>query len=351
MKHISKVASATTTLALALGLTAQGDTFDGGGDGTSWEDPLNWSNDVVPANNGSNINIFSNHDVNFDAGTWTYLTENSLLQNETEHRIARLLMGDSVAGAANGNHSLTLDPGDGNTIRATNSNSAVISGRPGKFSTLNIVSGITNLEAGRIRIGQGEGGSGTVNVSGGLLTLGRGGLELGNPNGSGDGTLNITGGSFTTRNDAEIFGSGVFHVAGTGAATIGIGSNGSTDGRWVQSTGGIFRPGIDATGVTVTFIDDAGDDGAGAQGNVTFESGAILDPYDLGGAAPNVWTTVMEWEGTLTDNGLALSNDALAAGWEKQISGSELQVRIIPEPSSAALLGLGGLALLMRRKK
>ena len=330
MKNTKKSAQmVTATAVLAVGITAQANTFDGGGDGTSWEDPLNWSGDAVPTNNGSNIIIHANHEVSFDAGTWTYLTDNGLLQNAKEHRIARLLMGDSTAGSANGNHSLTLDPGDGNTIRATNSNSAVISGRPGKFSTLNILSGIINLEAGRIRIGQGEGGSGIVNVSGGLLTLGRGGLELGNINGSGDGTLNITGGSFTTRNDAEIFGSGVFHVAGTAAATIGIGSNGSTDGRWVQSPGGVFRPGIDASGVTLTFVDEVdGNTGAGGNGNVTFESGAILDPYDLGDAAPDVWTTVMEWEGTVTDNGLILSEDALANGWQKQIVGNQLQVRL-----------------------
>lgn len=315
---------------VALSSSVHADTFDGGGDVTSWEDPLNWAGDMVPANNASNIVIHSNFEVVFDAGTWTYLTDNELLQSPTEHRIARLLMGDSTSGAASGTHSLTLDPGADNVIRATNSNSAVISGRPGKFSTLNVVSGIINLEGNRIRIGQADGGSGSVNVSGGLLTLGRGGLELGAPNGTGDGTLNITGGSFTTRNDAEIFGGGVFHVAGSLAETIGIGSNGTTDGRWAQSSGGIFRLGVDASGVTVTLIDDVDDDGAGAQGNVTFEDGAVLDPYDLGGAVPNVWTTVMRWEGSLTDNGLILSEAALASGWQKQVVGNELQVKLIP---------------------
>ncbi|MDA8975218.1 PEP-CTERM sorting domain-containing protein, partial [Akkermansiaceae bacterium] len=293
-----------------------------------------------------------NHDVDFDAGTWTYLTNNGLLQNPTEHRIARLLMGDSTLGSQNGTHSLSLDPGAGNTIRATNSNSAVVGGRAGKFSTLDILSGTVNLEAGRVRIGQADGGSGTVNVSGGLLTLGRGGLELGATNGTGDGTLNITGGSFTTRNDAEIFGGGVFHVAGSSAATIGIGSNGSTDGRWVQSPGGILRTGIDASGMTTILIDDVGDDGAGAQGNVTFEAGSILDPYDLGGAALDTWQTVMEWEGTLDDQGLALSPAALSAGWEKQVVGSELQVRLaVPEPSVALLSGLSLLGLGIRRRR
>lgn len=338
----------TATAVLALGVSAQADTFDGGGDGTSWEDPLNWAGDTVPANNASNINIYADFDVVFDAGTWTYLTANNLLQNSGEHRIARLLMGDSTSGAANGTHSLTFDPGAGNYIRATNSNSAVLGGRAGKFTTLNVLSGTTNLEANRIRVGQSTGGSGVINVSGGLLTLGRGGLELGaTDNLNGDGTLNITGGSFTTRNDAEIHGKGVFHVAGSAAATIGIGSNGTSDGRWVQYTGGVLRTGIDSNGVTPILIDQVDSGG----GNATFQSGSILDPYDFGGAAQNVWTTVMEWEGALTDEGLVLSDDALANGWEKQVSGNTLQVRLVPEPSSTALIGLGGLFLLMRRKK
>ncbi|MEN8755853.1 MAG: hypothetical protein ABF328_06420, partial [Akkermansiaceae bacterium] len=63
------------SLVTVFSLTANGDTFDGGGDGTSWEDPLNWVGDAVPANNASNIIIHTNHEVVFDAGTWTYLTD------------------------------------------------------------------------------------------------------------------------------------------------------------------------------------------------------------------------------------------------------------------------------------
>ncbi|MEN8693629.1 MAG: LamG domain-containing protein, partial [Akkermansiaceae bacterium] len=76
-------------------------------------------------------------------------------------------------------------------------------------------------------------------------------------------------------------------------------------------------------------IDVVDGNGTGG-GNATFENGAILDPYDLGGAVQNVWTTVMEWEGSLTDNGLVLSSDALAAGWQKQVTGNQLQVRLTP---------------------
>lgn len=347
----SKILATSITGALLTSMSVHADTFTGAGDGTSWEDPNNWAGAAVPLNNGSgNTLINNNHQIVFDADSFASVLAATNTQSATEYRIARLLMGDSTSGGDNGSHSLTFDPGADKYIRVTNSNTTVISGRPGKNSTLNIVSGTTNLEAGRIRVGQSDGGSGVINVTGGLLTAGRGGLELGATNGTGNGTLNILGGSFTTRNDAEIFGSGTFHVAGSSAATVGIGSNGTGDGRWVQSTGGTLRLGLDAGGITTILIDDAGDDGAGAQGNATFELNSILDPYDLGGAVPNVWETVMEWEGTLTDNGLALSTGALAAGWEKQVVGSELQVRLVPEPSAALLSCLGLLGLGIRRR-
>ena len=122
-------------------------------------------------------------------------------------------------------------------------------------------------------------------------------------------------------------------MIGSGATEIGVGSQGSVDGAWTQIAGGVLRPGLDSGGVTPILVDDVDDDGAGAQGNVTFESGAILDPYDAGGAN-NAWTPVMTWEGTLTDNGLALSAAATSAGWEMRVVGSTLEVRnpSFPDP-------------------
>ncbi|TWT79277.1 PEP-CTERM motif protein [Planctomycetes bacterium CA13] len=348
---------AAMALAMAFGGVAQADTFDGGGDGTSWEDALNWAADAVPLNNGSgNTLINNNHQVVFDADTWTALNTAGNLQSATQYRIARLLMGDSTAGGANGTHSLTFDfgaSGASNNVLVTNGTSAVIGGRANKFSTLNIVSGITNVEANRVRVGTATGGSGTINVSGGEFITGKGGLELGNVAGGGDGTLNITGGSFASRNDVEIGDSGTFHIAGS-SATVGVGTFGTTDGYWEQDAGGMLRIGLDAGGSSVILVDDVGDDGAGTQGNVVFAAGSLLDPYDLGGAAENVWTTVMTWEGTLT-GAPTLSATAISSGWESQISGNDLQVRLtavaVPEPSSFALLAIGGLAMVRRRRK
>lgn len=152
------------------------------------------------------------------------------------------------------------------------------------------------------------------------------------------GLFEISGGSLTTRVGAVIGPTGTFSVVGSAATSIGIGSNGTVDGWWIQKSGGVLRTGLDSGGVTSLLIDDVDDDGAGMQGNAVFESGSTLDPYDAGGAN-NAWTTVMNWEGTLTDSGLALSSAATTAGWEMQFVGSELQVRNPTLPDKACLLG------------
>ena len=345
-------------MVVASSSTAHADTFTGAGDGTSWEDGANWAAGVVPLNNASgNTFIGANDQVVFDAASLAAVQAAGNAQGNGQYRILRLLIGDQTSGATNGTHSITFDHGGGSIgtpgVLVTNANSAVIGGRPDKFSTVNVVSVVTNIEANRIRVGQGVGGSGTINVSGGDLILGRGGLELGSTNNTGavdQGLLSITGGTFQTRNDAEIFAAGTFEVIGTDATLIGIGSAGNTDGRWVQD--GILRPGLDATGVTTILIDDVGDDGTG--GTATFNAGSILDPFDNGGFFTNVYEDVLFAEGGIT-GAPTLSSAAVAAGFESRIiNGDTLQVRLvsaIPEPSSLALLGFGGLALIGRRRK
>jgi hypothetical protein len=314
---------------LAFGSMAHADQFTGDGDGTSWESPLNWAAGVVPLNNNSAILIGADDEVVFDADTFAALLLAQNTNSGTEYRMARLLMGDSLAGATNGTHSLTMDQGDGITVRATNVTSTVIGGRPNKFSTLNIVSGTTNLEGTAVRVGHGDGGSGTVNVTGGDLILGRGGLQLGNPNGLGDGSLNISGGYLATRNSVSIFAAGVFNIIGSSATAIEIGTEGSTDGSWSQETGGILRVGFDSGGATAILIDEVDQNpGVSGDGIATFEAGSILELSNLGGFNNfNVWVPVMAADGGIVGEP-TLSQASVDAGWDSRVNGNVLEVQL-----------------------
>lgn len=262
---------------------------------------------------------------------------------------------------------------DSNTTRVAYAEGAVINIPSGSHSDVRPGASIYTLV--------GNDGPGTVNQSGGTYNVGHG-LRVGTTNvPDSEGTYNLTGGdlivsrgsnsslaiapeggrpslevgsdpsiegttgSFTisgtsslaTRAPAHLLGTGTFVVSGSSVASIGIGSSGTGDGAWFQQSGGILSPGLDGGGVTVILIDEVDGDGVG--GDVTFEPGSILDPFDAGGAN-NAWTAVMTWEGTLVNNGLDLSSAAVSAGWEMRVMGNSLEVRNpnFPEP----MMGLVG---------
>ena len=146
---------------------------------------------------------------------------------------------------------------------------------------------------------------------------------------------------------------GTFSVVGSGASSIGIGSNGSLDGEWNQFAGGTLSATMDLTGVTKIFIDDV--DGGGV--SVNFQAGSLLNLGFLGTAVAGTWT-VLEAEGTVFDAstiaGLSLT-PGTAAGWSygfDNVGGNGLLTAtyVIPEPSASLLGGLGLLAILRRRR-
>ncbi|MGJ8641240.1 MAG: LamG-like jellyroll fold domain-containing protein [Opitutaceae bacterium] len=178
--------------------------------------------------------------------------------------------------------------------------------------------GYVQQEGGIVDINRLEIGSnsavGTYHIHSGSLTViretGGNSLFLGQ-SGSGNGTFRISSGTLTTRAGVQLGstsgGIGQFEVIGSYPSLIGIGSDGSLDGRWTQNTGSTLSIRIDKTaqGITPIFVDDEGNNGGG---DVVFENGALLD-VDFTSTFLNGGTfTVMEWEGTVTDNGLQFAS-------------------------------------------
>lgn len=339
---LMKFSVALATMFVATNCNAQ-NVWTGGGDGIKWEDGGNWSLGIPPTDpnlasddRGPAVQIQGNSGVLFDADSWQWVIDNNQ-QNvagpfvnglETQHwGMGRLLMGTSTNAADDGDQTFTFDHGGTNFVNFPNTNSNILGERSNKNSTLNVLSGIVELGGNPVRLGTEVDSSGTINLMGGQLILFRANFQIAS-NGSasvdGNGTCNISGGALTTRQGVSLGANGTFNVVGSAATEIGIGSAFTLDGEWNQFAGGLLRTGLDSGGITPILIDDVDNNGVG--GDVVFENGAILDPYDAGGAS-DPWTTVMTWDGTLTDNGLALSTTATSAGWEMRFLGNELQVR------------------------
>ncbi|MDF7825478.1 hypothetical protein P4B35_15735 [Pontiellaceae bacterium B12227] len=217
----------------------------------------------------------------------------------------------------------------------------------GSAATVNQSGGTYDI-GHRLHIGSAPGGNGIYNISEGELVVSRGGnsaldtskgtasLELGDADASG--SLNIAGGSVQTRVGAVISPNGVFHVMGTGASFIGIGSNGKCDGSWIQQAGGTLRVDIDETeaGITkilVDHVDGTGDGGA----HVVFEEGALLDVRFLNGKNLGSFV-VMEWEGDVTDNGLKFAPGVDPYEWSFHID--EARKRLVVQTRKQKMLGL-----------
>jgi fibronectin-binding autotransporter adhesin len=167
--------------------------------------------------------------------------------------------------------------------------------------------------------------------------------------------------------------SGTGDVNVTNGGTLG--GTGSVSGNTFV-TGGIIAPGQSPG--TLTFTGNVSLDGASSLNfdlNAADQTvgGAVNDLISLTNAAstltldgtlnvtsgplgPGTWRLV-NYSGSLVDNGLAIGTISLAAGDTAQIDTSTLgQVNLVvssavPEPASLGLLTLGGLALLARRRR
>lgn len=286
-------------------------SWSGLGADSEWLNAANWSsNPVLPAEGvgtaGDTLffDTTANHAV-FDvaAGSRTY--RQIRVGANTDGRL------DVTGGTLTGDHTITHWVG-----------------RNGNAGTVNIT-GNGILRIGHIaEIGQDNGSIGTVNVSNdGAYWIFRGGSKDGQGDvsislgagGTGEGTLNLNGGSVRTRfgvmlGQNSLAGSGRFHVnGGDGSAVIGGHSNVTSNGFWLQRGNGTLAATVDSAGFSLGTIDihDAG------ASYVRFDAGAILDLGFSGmpPASTMSWNLMTFKEGALTDNGLTLAAGDAAAGW------------------------------------
>ena len=190
-------------------------------------------------------------------------------------------------------------------------------------------------------VGHKSGGDGTYNMSGGTFDIQDGRLIIGAGDsrnlGNSNGVMTITGGTVLAEAGIEVGGFetevGRLDVRGSGTAEIVGGRSTVNDngGVYVQTDQGTLAVGIDTGGITPIQI-LAGDFFAG---DVTFGDGAILAPYDAGGAAADEWHTIMTWDGELSNDGLTLLPED-DNQWEFRFHDNALQVQM---GGGAGLLG------------
>jgi hypothetical protein len=192
---------------------------------------------------------------------------------------------------------------------------------------LNGYDGTVNMSGGFWDIGQdfavglASGSSAVFNMSGGQIQNGRGKFTVGE--GGSTGLFSISGGAFQTRSYAQIYDQGTFEVIGGSATNIGIGSYDSSDGAWIQDAGGTLKIQVDANGVTPIYVADTGS--GDYFGNVELADGALLDVSFVDGyTATGTWT-IMEFDGSFINLGLAFSTN-VASGWDVGVESNKLVV-------------------------
>lgn len=277
--------------------------------------PSNWVGDVAPVAGSSNYALIEKDGA-----------DKAILSSGSTANIAGLRIANS---GGDGAFEQT-----GGTLSATASSGAasrvgISSGKTGDWTMSGGSASINAIQLGF------NGSTGNLTINGGDMVIARGvnnySLIVGN---GGSGNVEISGGSLTTRTGVQVQDNSTFTVLGSGATTIGIGSQSSVDGRWVQDAGGTLNCQIDSGGITKIFVDDTGSSGAD-DGNVTFADGALLDVSFIGGNQTGTWD-LMSWEGTLTDYGLAFAPGVNPALWSFEFvdtnsSGSPDTLRIHSE--------------------
>lgn len=310
-----------------------------------------WENDGAPGVPVAWVNDGSSDAVIGGAGGSQSITEDIALGNLTYN-------GADSSLTFNGGHSLTASGTVDGGSKGLSFKNTTLNG------TFSIAGGATTMSNGSVM-------AGTVTVnSGGLLKQSGSGLITGN--------VNLNGGKFSIRSSnvqdqtmTSLTGNGQLQNLNTAAAatsTVNIGNLAlGTDGTIGEMTSGkynvtlasvnldlaigIHQFDLNSAGGTLTndFLNVAqglfGVDVDGATIALSATGDALLlgDTFQLVNSDADITGTALwDFSDASLDSGLA---------WDTSAFNTTGFVTVVPEPSSTALLGLGGLALILRRRK
>ncbi|HRY71301.1 MAG TPA: hypothetical protein P5304_25105 [Phycisphaerae bacterium] len=331
MHHSSIVRNGATLAIVIMGwaglLRAGTVSWDAGGDGKSWEDARNWSNDTLPGP-GDDVTIGSGYTVEHGTGTHT-------VASVTSQSPLTLLSGTlEVTGAASVTNTVKLQGGvlKGATLTATST--LIPAGYNGYLDAVTLGTNLDVLDGSQLSFRNG------LTLSGATVTLNTGTLyNYSNMLAENTQTLGGTGqvvfnGTIDSGNMLYASGAGATLTIGSGV-TVKTGTKGGsvgTGGRTVVNQGTISA---ETTGKTLTIQGNYTNVGTFAASAGTLSLSGVFDATGGIGTFSHTGGNI-DVTGTVKNTGATLTLNASTGDW--RLAGGTIQGGTVASVDGAKLI-------------